>query len=420
MADEYEVKATPDGSAALLTTSVTTWTFGQRLRKVLELSLPLLGADAADEIIQMLNPKALEIMAGVLVAWLVSHAFGLGEIIDAILTAVGAIALGLSIFSAIDHLYDFASWTYKASNLAELQIAAAHLAKAIAIIGIQAVLAVIFRGAKRPKTYKDSPPRLNPKPRAQGWFYKPKITVDPTLPAGEGFTTEWGDIEVSSLGSATDRALVLLHEKVHQFFVPKLDILRTYRAGTRVKSYVGSSLYRYIEEAFAETIAQVGVQGFRHFFEGVRFPLRSQYMYFLKGGGYETRMLGEGLLREGAGLVHSGVVLGFAYNLYLTRPSSSNVDVSTTDDDDTIRQWVDAHDEDDIQALNVRVKLRLLNALLDGWVSDEDLDAFQIICGAVTTHQEGTYLKGQLDKRSTELTDFGQRTRMRAILGQLP
>jgi len=54
---------------------------------------------------------------------------------------------------------------------------------------------------------------------------------------------------------------------------------------------------------------------------------------------------------------------------------------------------VDEHDEEDIQNLNVRVKLRLLNALLDGWVSDEDLDAFQIICGAVTTHQEGIYLK---------------------------
>jgi hypothetical protein len=420
MADEYEVKATPDGSSALLTTSVSTWSFGQRLRKVLELSLPLLGPDAVDEIVQMLNPKALGIMAGVLVAWLVSHAFGLGEIIDAILTAVGAIALGLSIFSAIDHLYDFASWTYKASNLAELQIAAAHLAKAIAIIGIQAVLAIIFRGAKRPKTYKDPVPPMRPKPPAQGWFYKPKITAVPNRPAGFGVTSAWGDIEVSSLGSATDKALVLLHEKVHQFFAPKLDILRTYRAGNLTKSYVGSSLYRYIEEALAETMAQVGVQGFRHFFEGVRFPLRNRYMYFVKGGGYRSSWLGEGLLREAAGLVHSGVVLGFAYDLYLTPPSSSNVDVSTIDDDDTIRQWVDAHDEDDILALNVRVKLRLLNALLDGWVSDEDLDAFQIICGAVTTHHEGNYLKEQLDKRSTELTDFSQRTRMRAILGQLP
>jgi len=420
MADEHEVKATPDGSSALLTTSVTTWTFNQRLRKVLELSLPLLGPDAADEIVQMLNPKSLAIMAGVLVAWLVSHAFGLGEIIDAILAVVGAVALGLSIFSAIDHLYDFANWTYKASNVAELQVAAAHLAKAIAIIGIQAVLAIIFKGAKRPKTFKDPVPPMRPKPPAQGWFYKPKITAVANRPAGTGVTTAWGDIEVSSWGSATDKALVLLHEKVHQFFVPKLDILRSYRAGTRMKSYVGSSLYRYIEEALAETIAQVGVNGFRHFFEGVRFPLRYRYGYFLKGGGYQSWMLGEGVLREAAGLVHSGVVLGFAYDLYLTPPSTSNVDASSLDDDDVIRQWVDEHDEEDIQSLNARVKLRLLNALLDGWVSDEDLDAFQIICGAVTSHQEGTYLKGQLDKRSTELSDFGQRIRMRAILEQLP
>jgi hypothetical protein len=119
-------------------------------------------------------------------------------------------------------------------------------------------------------------------------------------------TDWWGDVKVSTRGSVTDRRLATVHEKVHQFLAPKFYFLREYRA----TSYVRSSLYRYIEEAIAETVARVGVEGFRKFFVGVRFPVREGYVYFLRGGGFDARFKGAGVLREAGVLLYTSVVYG--------------------------------------------------------------------------------------------------------------
>jgi hypothetical protein len=135
---------------------------------------------------------------------------------------------------------------------------------------------------------------------------------DAELAAGEGFTTCWGDISVSSKGTANDRALVTLHERVHQFLAPKLYVLREYRVGSNSASYVRSSLWRYIEEAMAETIARVGVNGFRDSITGIRFPVSRNYVYLAKGGGYSAAFEGSGLVPEGAGLLYTSMVAGIA------------------------------------------------------------------------------------------------------------
>lgn len=98
---------------------------------------------------------------------------------------------------------------------------------------------------------------------------------------------------MSSQGSATQRAVALLHEKVHQFLVPKVYILQHYRVGNRAGSYVRSSLWRYIEEALAETIAQVTVEGFRNAFSGLRFPIRNGYLYLTRTGGFNPIFQGQ-------------------------------------------------------------------------------------------------------------------------------
>jgi hypothetical protein len=206
---------------------------------------------------------------------------------------------------------------YSGRSDGDFELAADHLAKAIGILGIQAVLGVLFRGARAPKTGKGG--RVNigaPPPRTPGTRYKPSIADDATLPAGEGVTSFWGDIKISTAGSATDRALVLLHEKVHQFLTPKLYVLREYRANARGMSYVRSSLWRYIEEALAETIAQVGVNGFRQFFTGIRFPVGNGYMYLTRPGGrLDPTLGGAGLVPEAAALIYTGVVAGIAVEL---------------------------------------------------------------------------------------------------------
>jgi hypothetical protein len=145
--------------------------------------------------------------------------------------------------------------------------------------------------------------------------YQPVVRQDSTLPAGTGSTSFWGNITVSARGSANDQAIVLLHERVHQFLMPKLYILREYRASNRASSYMRSSLWRYIEEALAETVAQVGINGMSQFFTGVRFPIQNGYMFLMKGGGYSSRFSGSGAVPEGAGLLYNGVVAGIAFEL---------------------------------------------------------------------------------------------------------
>ena len=295
---------------------VATWSVEDRLGETFRRALPKLGPEARAQIEAMISPESLAIMAGVLVAWVASHAVGLGEIIDLVLLAIGAVAIGWSIFTGIDHLYDFAILLYRPTSEYDLEAAADHLAKAIAILGVQAVLAVLFRGAKAPRTGRGG--RLNieaPPPRAAGPRYKPTIREDASLPAGHGNTSFWGDIRVSSQGSAAERAVAVLHERVHQFLVPKLYFLRHYRVGNRAGSYVRSSLWRYIEEALAETIAQVGANGFRQSFRGLRFPLQNGYMYLSRAGGFDPIFEGQGLLREAGALLYTGTVTGMVFEL---------------------------------------------------------------------------------------------------------
>ncbi|HKO50776.1 MAG TPA: hypothetical protein VJV79_23815 [Polyangiaceae bacterium] len=288
--------------------------FNQRLTNVIERTLPKVGPEVRAQLAALVQPQALAVLTVVLAAWVGSHALGLGEIIDVIVAVLGVAALGWAVFQGIDELFEFAKGAYLGRSDAEFESAANHLAKAIGILGIQAVLAVLFRGARAPKTYQGKPVNVGPPPPiSNGFRYAPRIVEDATLPAGQGLTSYFGDNQVSSRGSASDRALALLHEKVHQFLAPKLAFLREYRANTLAKSYTRSSLWRYIEEALCETIAQVGVLGFKKFFVGVRFPVKNGYMFLTQGGGMGK---GSGLLREAAALVKTSVVAGIPINLY--------------------------------------------------------------------------------------------------------
>jgi len=105
---------------------------------------------------------------------------------------------------------------------------------------------------------------------------------------------------------------VLLHERVHQALAPRFYLLRDYRVSNRAGSYVRSSLWRYIEEAMAETVAQVGVRGVTEFLEGVRFPVANGYVYLTRTGGYNPQLAGSGVFPEAAALLHQGVVAGIA------------------------------------------------------------------------------------------------------------
>ncbi len=59
-----------------------------------------------------------------------------------------------------------------------------------------------------------------------------------------------------------------------------MNSLREFRANARMTAYQRSGLMKYLEEALAETVAQVKVNGPRasSFIEGLRFPIASGYV----------------------------------------------------------------------------------------------------------------------------------------------
>jgi len=102
--------------------------------------------------------------------------------------------------------------------------------------------------------------------------------ADPTLPPGSGYTDIFGNMTISSAGSATDQSLARYHEQVHSFLSPRLNFLRNFRANLGMSAYKRSALLRYLEEALAETYSQLRVYGMRNLVTGIRFPIREGYV----------------------------------------------------------------------------------------------------------------------------------------------
>lgn len=288
--------------------------FEDRLGEVVRRTMGKVGPEVAAQLRALVEPRALKIMGVVLAGWVVGHALAYGEVIDFIVGVVGLVALGTAVFSGMDELYDFARDTYRATTDADLDAAADHLAKAIAILGIQAVLAVIFR--QRPVT-KGRPPG-EPAPFSGGRRYSPVTRTDPALSAGRAYTSWYGDIVVSTQSSGDTLAMFMFHERVHQFLTPKLYFLRDIRVEMRVGSYTGSSLWRWLEEMLAYTVGYGRVRNWSTMFKSVSFPTRYGYVYWIRRGSDPNMAVweGRGIVPEGAGLIATGLMIGVQMELW--------------------------------------------------------------------------------------------------------
>jgi hypothetical protein len=159
-----------------------------------------------------------------------------------------------------------------------------------------------------PSTYSDA---------AQGSLddiiYRPTSTGTTRLPAGWGETNKWGDIWYSTGGSMTDQMLARNHEYVHSILSPKIRPFRELRANLRKSLYERSPLLRGLEEAIAETAAQLSVRGIslRNILNGVQFPVKEGYIILARDG--------QALLRDA--VVGTITVGGVSYTVYIAATS---------------------------------------------------------------------------------------------------
>lgn len=68
--------------------------FEDRLKIVFEKTQTKVGPEVARQLGALIEPQALAILAGTIAAWVISHAFGVGEAIDLILGVVGVVSIG--------------------------------------------------------------------------------------------------------------------------------------------------------------------------------------------------------------------------------------------------------------------------------------------------------------------------------------
>ncbi|GAA1823475.1 hypothetical protein [Agromyces salentinus] len=149
-------------------------------------------------------------------------------------------------------------------------------------------------------------------------FHKPSVTGDSAKRAGTGGTGKFGDYWYSTQGTAAEQNLAKFHEQVHSILSPKLMALRNFRANVGLTLYQKSYLMRGIEEALAETVAQLRVNGIKGIPTGIMFPIKNGYLKVSTVA--QAAQLGAEIV------VGTVLVAGYSYTVYwiATRDTGSD------------------------------------------------------------------------------------------------
>jgi hypothetical protein len=251
----------------------------EKVEAAIRLSLPLMSGETRAQVQALISPQSLMIITGTLVLWAGSHFFGVGEIVDVIGLLVGFALLGASVLEGARSLYDFANGSVGARSEDDLKRAAQAFAHAVNVLGISAISAVLLHRSST-AAWSRGAPRVRPMVQVG----TPPAGIRPirrpfTLPGGAaGETDWWGNIQVIRNQPIIEQRLTLYHEWIHSVLSPRVGPLRTLRAQIHATAYLRSALLCYLEEAVAESYAQLRVRGLSQVMVGIRFPVRFNYV----------------------------------------------------------------------------------------------------------------------------------------------
>jgi hypothetical protein len=288
----------------LSTVQILQMSSADKIGEAIKRSMPLVPSDAREVLLTLIQPQTLGIIAVTLVAWAGSHFFGVGELVDIILLTVGVFALGFSVFEGAKELFEFSHGAIDAKTDSDLENAAKHFAKAVVILGISTIQAILLRGQAGAVVARGKPtiyPRVRvgaPPPSGNKLrLSRPDRIADGSL----GGTNAYGVITVARNQSLSEQRITLFHELVHRYFSPKTGPFRKIRAEINMSAYTRSALLRYLEEALAEGFGQLRVHGLVRAFAAYRFPLTEGYVTIstmaAEGAAIGTIALGGVLLR---------------------------------------------------------------------------------------------------------------------------
>lgn len=176
------VKAPMVSTALPAALGIWEWPLDRKFADVLQRTAPKLPANMRHEFLGLLSPTNIAIMTTCLVAWAGSHAFGVGEAIDVLLVGVGLLFVGMAIIDVANEVGDCVIETTGATEEKDLEAAASHLARAIAIIGVLAFIALfakVARGLGRKRVGGGEAPAKPPTSEPRTRVVEPKENVKP-------------------------------------------------------------------------------------------------------------------------------------------------------------------------------------------------------------------------------------------------
>jgi hypothetical protein len=263
---------------------VAMMTTDEKLTERLRRSLKYMPADVAKEISDFFSAPAIAVMLTTLVAWGVAHVVAIGEIADLILVIVGFAAVGWSVITVAKELMTFINACANAKTEMELEDGAKHFASAVAMVGVQVMMAILLRKPARSLKQKGMLNVLKEKPSLIKEPLPPPgrlpFRFTAKLPEGKGYTDWYGYIRIAVFGTDDLKWAVTLHEKMHSFLRPKLAPLRELRAGFASSAYNRSAIMKYLEEVFAECYSICEREGYSwsNIEQALDFPIANRYV----------------------------------------------------------------------------------------------------------------------------------------------
>jgi hypothetical protein len=131
----------------LTSSHVADLSVGDKLVEAAKRATPLLPHEMQAEFASLFSPGAIAVTAGVLAAWAASHLIGVGEVADFVVLLIGIGTIGWQAVGAARDLWNYVVIASEAKSDADLDLAANHLARAIAVIGVTAFISLIMKGA---------------------------------------------------------------------------------------------------------------------------------------------------------------------------------------------------------------------------------------------------------------------------------
>ena len=69
--------------------------------------------------------------------------------------------------------------------------------------------------------------------------------------------------------------------------------------------------------------------------------------------------------------------------------------------------------------VDISFKIHMINVLLSGWISNEDINTVDVICKSIDVASDVSMTRETLKAKLSAMIDIGQRSRIRVIISQM-